>query len=230
MRTIGLIGGMSWESTALYYRWINEAVRDARGANHSAPLLLHSFDFEPIKAMQMRGEWEAMGELLARAAQGLERAGAEAIVICTNTMHKLAGEVSAAVSVPLIHLADATARAIGEAGHDKVALLGTRFTMEERFYRERLEGHGLEVLVPSHDRLGELNRIIYDELCCGSVLPQSRETYRATIGDLVAQGAQAVILGCTELTMLLGAADSPVPLFDTTAIHARAAADFVLGD
>ena len=168
MRTIGLIGGMSWESTALYYRWINEGVRDARGGNSSAPLLLHSLDFEAIKRMQFAGDWAGMIRCLGDAAAGLEASGAEAVLICTNTMHKIADEVSARISVPLIHLADATALALVAAGHRKVALLGTRFTMEEPFYREHLARHGVEALVPPAEEVPELNRIIYDELCCGA--------------------------------------------------------------
>lgn len=229
MRTLGLIGGMSWESTAIYYRAINESVRDALGANHSASLLLHSFDFEPIKQMQAAGEWDALGRLLGDTAARLELAGARAILICANTMHKVADVVAARISVPLIHLTDVTAAALLADGHRKVALLGTRFTMQEAFYRERLAAHGVEALVPGADEIPELDRIIFDELCRGRFLSASRDKYRRTIAALAARGAEAVVLGCTELVLLVEPEDTPLPLFDTAALHARAAVDFALG-
>lgn len=228
MRTLGLIGGMSWESTALYYKWINEGVRDTLGGLHSASLLIHSYDFETIKALQYAGQWDQAGAVLADTARRLERAGADAILICTNTMHKVAPQVESAIGVPLLHLADCTADAIVAAGLDRVALLGTRFTMEEDFYAERLKRRGLEVLVPDPAGIDEVNRVIYDELCQGIVLDASRDRYRQVIGRLVEAGAQGVILGCTEITMLIGPADVTVPTFDTTALHAEAAVRFAL--
>lgn len=228
MRMIGLIGGMSWESTALYYRAINEGVRNALGGNRSAPLLLHSFDFEPIKAMQEQGEWAAMAQLLGDAAAGLERGGAQAVLICTNTMHKLADQVQARLGVPLLHLADCTADALIAAGHERVGLLGTRFTMTQQFYRGRLAARGIEVVVPEDNEVPELNRVIYDELCLGIVRDESRDRYRRTIERLGDAGAQALILGCTELGMLVRPGDTRLPLFDTTAIHAAAAVHFML--
>lgn len=228
MKTLGLIGGMSWESTALYYKWINEGVRDALGGLHSASLLIHSYDFETIKALQYAGRWDDAGAALADTARRLERAGAEAILICTNTMHKVAPQVETAIGVPLLHLADCTAQAIVAAGLTRVALLGTRFTMEEDFYADRLKRRGLEVLVPDAAGIDEVNRIIYDELCQGIVLDASRDRYREIISQLVGAGAQGVILGCTEITMLIGPADLAVPTFDTTALHAEAAVRFAL--
>lgn len=228
MKTLGLIGGMSWESTTLYYKWINEGVREALGGLHSASLLIHSYDFDTIKALQYTGQWDQAGAVLADTAQRLERAGAEAILICTNTMHKVAPQVEAAIGVPLLHLADCTAKAIVATGLDRVALLGTRFTMEEDFYAERLRRHGIEVLIPNAAGIDEVNRIIYDELCQGIVLGASREHYRQVIAELVTAGAQAVILGCTEITMLIGPADMSIPAFDTTALHAAAAVRFAL--
>lgn len=228
MRTLGLIGGMSWESTALYYKWINEGVRDTLGGLHSASLLIHSYDFETIKALQYAGQWDQAGAVLADTARRLERAGADAILICTNTMHKVAPQVESAIGVPLLHLADCTADAIVTAGLDRVALLGTRFTMEEDFYSERLKRRGLEVLVPDPAGIDEVNNVIYDELCQGIVLDASRDRYRQVIDRLVEAGAQGVILGCTEITMLIGPADVTVPTFDTTALHAEAAVRFAL--
>lgn len=228
MRTIGLIGGMSWESTALYYKWINEGIRDALGGLHSASLVIHSYDFETIKTLQYAGQWDEAGAMLTDTAQRLERAGAEAILICTNTMHKVAPQVEAAIGVPLLHLADCTADAIVASGIDRVALLGTRFTMEEDFYAERLKRRGLEVLIPDAAGIDEVNRIIYDELCRGIVLDTSRNRYREVIAGLVEAGAQGVILGCTEITMLIGPANVTVPTFDTTALHAEAAVRFAL--
>jgi aspartate racemase len=230
MKTLGLIGGMSWESTALYYRLINEAVREDIGGLHSAEIIMHSYDFERIKALQYAGDWGTAGELLAGTAQRLEHAGADAIVICTNTMHKVASMVEEAVAIPLIHLADCTAEAVLGAGIDRVALLGTRFTMTEDFYIKRLTNKGLEVCVPAADEIEDVNAVIYDELCQGIVAPKSRDRFCDIVERLTALGAQGVILGCTEITMLIGAADVSIPTFDTTAIHARAAVAFALSE
>ena len=228
LRTLGLLGGMSWESTLGYYRLINERVRDRLGGLHSASLVLHSYDFAEIEALQRTGNWAEAGRVLGATAQRLRAAGAEALVICTNTMHKLAPEVEAAAGIPLLHIADATARRIHAAGLARVGLLGTRFTMEEAFYRERLERGGLEVLVPDAGARADVHRVIYEELCLGQVRDASRERFRAVIAELVARGAQAVILGCTEIGLLVDAADAPVPLFDTTRIHAEDAADWAV--
>ncbi|RCS31244.1 aspartate/glutamate racemase family protein [Rhodanobacter denitrificans] len=221
MRTLGLIGGMSWESTVSYYRLINEAVKQQLGGLHSAKLVLFSVDFHEIEQLQHAGEWEKAGAVLAQAASALERAGAEGLVICTNTMHKVAAQVQSAVSIPLLHIADPTAAAINAAGLTSVGLLGTRFTMEQDFYRERLEkSHGLKVLVPGEEDRAVVHRVIYDELCLGIVREESRKAYLDIIDRLVGNGAQAIILGCTEISLLIQPADTHVPLFDTTAIHA----------
>ena len=225
MRTIGLIGGMSWESTVPYYRIINETVRDALGGLHSAKIVMYSVDFDEIEKLQHSGLWDEAGRQLASAASALEGAGAELLVLCTNTMHKVAPAIEAAVGVPLLHIADPTADAIKAAGLARVGLLGTRFTMEQGFYRDRLSTlHGIEVLVPEQDDRRTVHRIIYDELCLGVVDDESRTAYRVVIERLVDSGAQGIILGCTEVGMLVGSADSPVPLFDTAELHARAAA------
>ncbi|MFK4385042.1 aspartate racemase [Bradyrhizobium sp. USDA 223] len=229
MQTIGLIGGMSWESTALYYKLINERVRDRIGKLHSAPLLMYSYDFEEIKQMQYAGRWQEAAASLAEVARLLESAGARAIVLCTNTMHKLAPEIISSVSVPFIHIGDATAERIRGKGYRRVGLLGTRFTMEEDFYIDRLRAHGLDVLVPPADERAEVNRIIYDELCLGHVAAPSRQRYQEVMAALVAGGAECIILGCTEITMLVGPDDTSVETFDTTAIHAETAADFAIG-
>lgn len=228
MKTLGLIGGMSWESTIPYYRIVNERVRSQLGGLHSAKLVLHSLDFAEIEAMQHRGEWETAGAALAEAARGLQAAGAEAIVICTNTMHLVAPQVQATVDLPLLHIADATAARIRAAGLTRVALLGTRFTMEQAFYRDRIAAAGIEVITPDAAQRDRVHRVIYDELCLGRILDASRDDYRAIIADLVGRGAQGVILGCTEIGLLVGAGDASVPLFDTARIHAEAAADWAL--
>lgn len=216
---------MSWESTVPYYRAINETIKESLGGLHSAKLVLVSVDFAEIEHLQKAGDWATAGQLLAAAAQSLERAGADFVVLCTNTMHKVAPAIEAAVSIPLLHIADPTAQAIRQAGFTTVGLLGTRFTMEQAFYKDRLsEQHGLRVLVPSADARDTVHRVIYEELCLGQVRDDSRQAYRAIMAELVAQGAQAIILGCTEISLLVGAADATVPLFDTTAIHARSAA------
>lgn len=228
MRTIGLIGGMSWESSAHYYRLINEGVRARRGGAHSAPLLMLSVDFAAIAALQHDGNWAALAQRMADAARTLADAGAEAIVLCTNTMHKVADAIEAAQPRPLLHIADAAGAAIVAAGHRRVGLLGTAFTMEQPFYRARLaERFGLEVIVPDDAGRAEVHRIIYDELVRGIIRPDSRARFAEVIGRLTDAGAEAIILGCTEIMLLVDQADSPVPLFDTTAIHAAAAVAFV---
>ncbi|MBR0904958.1 aspartate/glutamate racemase family protein [Bradyrhizobium liaoningense] len=229
MQTIGLIGGMSWESTALYYKLINERVRDRMGKLHSAPLLMYSYDFQGIKEMQYAGRWSEAAASLAEVARRLESAGARVIVLCTNTMHKLAPEIVSGVTVPFIHIGDATAQRIRSKGHRRVGLLGTKFTMEEHFYVDRLRAHDFDVLVPPADARAEVNRIIYDELCLGNVAADSRRRYREMMAALVAAGAECIILGCTEITMLVGPDDTSVEAFDTTAIHAETAADFAIG-
>lgn len=225
MKTIGLIGGMSWESTVPYYRQINETIKSQLGGLHSAKLVLVSVDFHEVEALQRAGDWDAAGALMAQAAQSLAAAGADLVVLCTNTMHKVAHHIEAAVSLPLLHIADPTAAALKQAGVQCVGLLGTRFTMEQSFYRDRLiERHGLQVITPDADQRDSVHRIIYEELCLGTIRPESREVYRQVMASLVAQGAQAIILGCTEISLLVSDEDSTMPLFDTTAIHARAAA------
>ena len=230
MRTLGLLGGMSWESTIPYYRRINERVRERLGGLHSARLLLYSVDFAQIEALQHRGQWNEAGRILADAAQALERAGAEALVICTNTMHRVLPQIEAKLRVPVLHIADATAERIHAAGFERVGLLGTRFTMEQDFYRGRLEQLGLTPLIPDAGQREIVHRVIYDELCQGECRAESRAAYREIIKGLVEAGAQAVILGCTEIGLLVTAADSPVPLFDTATIHAEHAADWALAD
>ncbi len=229
MKTIGLIGGMSWESTQTYYRLINVAIREKLGGLHSARLVLYSVDFHDIEILQRQGDWQAAGVLLAQAAQSLQAAGADMVVICTNTMHKVAEQVQAAVSIPLLHIADPTAQAIRAAGFQRVALLGTRFTMEQDFYRARLEQqHGLQVIVPEQNERDVVHRIIYEELCLGQIKPESKTAYLNIIRQLQTRGAQAVILGCTEISLLVQQTDLDLPLFDTTALHATAAADAAL--
>lgn len=226
-RPVGLIGGMSWASTATYYRLINQGVAARLGGLHSARLLIHSFDFHDIEALQQAGDWTAAGEALAQAGLGLRRAGAQALLICANTMHKVAGAVEQATGLPVLHVADATATAVLATPARRVGLLGTRYTMEQDFIRGRLAGHGLEVIIPGDDDRLTVNRVIYDELCQGLVLDGSRDAYDRIIASLVDQGAEAIVLGCTELGLLVETA--PVPLFDTTVLHARAAADFAVG-
>lgn len=230
MRYLGLLGGMSWESTAEYYRRINSAVASRMGGLHSAPLLLHSVDFARIAELQEQGDWAAAGELLAAAARGLERAGAEALVLCTNTMHAVAPAIEDAVAIPLLHIVDATGAALQAAGIGRAGLLGTRYTMEQPFWRERLEQRcGIELVVPAAEDRALVHRVIFEELCRGTVRDASRVAYVGVIEGLAAQGAEAVILGCTEIGLLVNAADSPLPVFDTTAIHVEAAVAFILG-
>jgi aspartate racemase len=223
MQTIGLLGGMSWESSIQYYRILNQLVREERGGLHSAPLLLHSFDFDQVAALQATGRWDQAGDLLAGAAKGLEAAGAELLLLCTNTMHKVAPAVQAAVSVPLLHIIDATAERVSAAGLGTVGLLGSSFTMEDGFYQQRMEAHGLRGLVPGEADRHLVHRVIFQELCAGVITQASRQAYREVIGRLAAAGAEGVILGCTEIELLIGQADSPVQVFPTTRIHAEAA-------
>ncbi len=224
-RVIGMLGGMSWESSAQYYRLANELVRERRGGLHSARIVLASMDFADVEALQVAGRWDEAAQLLAEAARGLEAAGADMLLICTNTMHKVAEQVQAAVTIPLLHLGDATAQAVTRAGLGTVGLLGTAFTMEQDFYRDRLTSHGLRVLVPPPGDRAEVHRVIYDELCRGVVRDESRQAYRHVIDRLVEAGAEGVVLGCTEIELLISAADSPVPVFPTTRLHVEAAVE-----
>lgn len=230
MKMIGLIGGMSWESSAQYYRLINQGVRDRLGPIASARCLLWSFDFAEIERLQHQDDWPALGDLLGDAAVRLERAGAELLLICTNTMHRVAEEVERRVTAPLLHIADPTGAAITARGFTRVGLLGTAFTMEQDFYTGRLrDRHGIEVLVPGAADRATVHRIIYEELVAGIIRPESRAAFREVIARLVEHGAQAVILGCTEIMLLVGVEDSAVPLFDTTTLHAEAAIVAALG-
>ena len=229
MKTLGLMGGMSWESSVPYYQLINQRVKQRLGGLHSARIILYSVDFADVEALQMAGQWDAAGALLAGVAQKLAAAGADALVLCSNTMHKVAPAIEAAVSIPLLHIADPTALAIVQAGFTTVGLLGTRFTMAQDFYRSRLEHqHRLRVLIPPPPERELVHQIIYQELCQGQINAASRQTYLRIIAGLQAQGAQAIILGCTEIAMLVEPQHCAVPLFDTTALHARSAADWAL--
>lgn len=230
MRTLGLIGGMSWESTVPYYRQINQQINQRLGALHSARIILYSVDFQQIEALQRSGDWQQAGRILAEAAQALQRAGAEGLVLCTNTMHKVADAILAATPLPFLHIADATAQQIKAQGLRRIGLLGTRFTMEQDFYKARLAAQDIEVIIPDQAGRGLVHQVIYEELCRGQIHPASRLAYQQIIADLVAQGAQGVILGCTEIGLLVQPEDAVVPLFDTTAIHARTAADWMLAD
>ncbi len=229
MKTIGLLGGMSWESTLDYYRAINEGMNRALGGLHSAKIVLHSVDFAPIEALQHAGAWDAAAQLLADAARGIETAGADFLLICTNTMHRVAAQVEEAIRIPLVHIADATAEALNSAGIQSTGLLGTAFTMEQDFYKGRLaDNFGLKVLVPETADRQVIHRVIYHELCMGELNPSSRSEYLRIIDTLAEQGAEAVILGCTEIGMLVKQADTSVPLFDSTAIHAQKAVRLAL--
>ena len=224
-----MIGGLSWESSAEYYRLINEGVRERLGGLHSADCLLYSFDFAEIERLQAAGDWDGATARMVDAARRLARGGADLLLICSNTMHRMADEVQQSINVPLIHIADPTAAAIRAASIDTVALLGTIYTMEQDFYRGRLErNYGLRVLTPDVDARQTVNRVIYDELVCGEVKPESRAAYSDIISRLAAEGAQGVILGCTEIMLLIRPADSPIPTFDTTGLHAAAAVDAAL--
>lgn len=229
-RVIGLIGGMSWESSAEYYRLINQGVRERLGALRSARLLMYSVDFGPIEQAQHEGRWDDAAALLEDAARRVQAGGADVLLLCTNTMHKLAAQVAAAVTIPFLHIADPVAAAASSAGHQVLGLLGTRFTMEQAFMRERLEQQGLQVLVPDERDRAEVHRIIYDELCTGQIRDESRHIYQRVMASLAARGAQAMVLGCTEISLLVQARDCPLPLLDTTALHAQAAVDFALRD
>jgi aspartate racemase len=230
MKTIGLIGGMSWESSLEYYRILNETVKERLGGLHSAKCVLVSVDFAEIEPLQHQERWAEQAQLMVAAAQNAERAGADFVILCTNTMHKLADDIQAGIHIPLLHIADVTARKIKSAGIHKVGLLGTRFTMEQDFYRLRLEErHHLTVLVPDEQQRELIHRIIYQELCLGIIKPESRLQYARVIQDLEQNGAQGIILGCTEIELLVKSEDSNVPLFPTTRIHAEAAIDYALG-
>ncbi|MCG7575722.1 MULTISPECIES: aspartate/glutamate racemase family protein [unclassified Halomonas] len=229
MKTIGLIGGMSWESTQTYYRLINQHVRTALGGLHSAKVVLYSVDFAEIEALQHQGNWQATAEILAAASKAVEAAGADFMVLCTNTMHKVAEPLEAAVSIPLLHIADATAQVLQQQGITCVGLLGTRFTMEQAFYIERLQRHGIEVVVPTEPQRERVHSVIYQELCLGVVKADAKADYLEIVASLAERGAQGVILGCTEIGLLIQQADTSVPLFDTTEIHAEQAVQRALG-
>ena len=228
MKTIGLLGGMSWESTQTYYRLINEGVKSRLGGLHSAKLVLYSVDFAEIEALQHKGDWPATARILSGAALSLENAGADFLMIGTNTMHKVAPEIEKATNLPLLHIAEATANVLTQDNIQRVGLLGTRFTMEQAFYRERLEAAGIEVVTPDAAQRAEVHRVIYEELCQGKIQAASREAYLTVINSLAEQGAQAVILGCTEIGLLIKQTDTSVPLYDTTAIHAAQAVEQAL--
>ncbi|KAA3659565.1 MAG: aspartate/glutamate racemase family protein [Chloroflexi bacterium] len=229
MKTIGLLGGMSWESTALYYQWINELVKEKMGGLHSAKIAMVSLDFQEIEDLQHRSEWEASGEILSKAAQQIEAAGADFLLICTNTMHKVAPQVEAAINIPLLHIADATADEIKKQGINTIGLLGTNFTMEQDFYAGRLsEKHGLQVLIPNQRDREIVHRVIYDELVLGNVNEASRNEYLRIMAQLQDEGAEGVIEGCTEIVMLVQQKHTTIPLFDTTAIHAKKAVEMAL--
>jgi aspartate racemase len=228
MKTIGLIGGMSWESSALYYTLINEMIRARLGGLHSARCIMASLDFAEVERLQATGQWDEAGDLLAAEARRLEAAGADFIVLCTNTMHKVSGYIESAVSIPLIHLADVTGRAVTDTGLKTVGLLGTAFTMEQDFYRDRIETHGVSVIIPEAAQRDVVHRIIYDELVVGIVTDSSREKYLSIIESLIERGAEGVILGCTEIELLIRQEHVSVPVFPTTKIHAEAAVDEAL--
>lgn len=224
MKTIGLLGGMSWESTVTYYQIINEAIKEKLGGLHSARILLYSVDFAEIEKCQSEGDWEKSADILSEAARNLEKAGADFIVICTNTMHKVAPEIQDRIHVPVMHIAEATAEVLKENQITKVALLGTKYTMTQDFYKKKLEENGITVLIPDEKSIEIVNRVIYDELCLGMISSGSREQYLKIIDALALKGAQGVILGCTEIGLLVHQEDTSLPVFDTTQIHARKAA------
>ena len=229
MKTIGLIGGMSWESSIEYYRIINQTTREKLGGLHSAKSLMYSVEFAEIENLQHQNRWDDAANILIKAARSLEKGGADFALICTNTMHKLYDEVQEQIQIPLLHIADATAQAIKSSGMDKIGLLGTRFTMEEDFYKGRLiEKYDLKVIIPTSEEMDQVHRVIYDELCAGIIEQSSRQIYTNIIKRLIAAGAQGIILGCTEIGLLVKPEDSSVPLFDTTEIHAQAAVKFAL--
>ena len=228
MKTIGLIGGMSWESTVTYYKIINETVKERLGGFHSGKILLYSVDFAEIEECQAKGEWEKSAEILSEAAENLEKAGADFIVICTNTMHKVAGKIQENIKIPVIHIADATAHKLKQDGILKTALLGTKYTMTQDFYKEKLRENGIEVLVPEEKDIEIVNHVIYEELCLGKILDSSKKEYIRIIDGLKEKGAQGVILGCTEIGLLISQKDSPLPVYDTTEIHALSACEKAL--
>ncbi|WKA58043.1 aspartate/glutamate racemase family protein [Planococcus shenhongbingii] len=228
MKTIGMIGGMSWESSAEYYRLINEEVRNRLGGLHSAKSILFSVDFEEVERWQATGDWEKAGNLLGQAAAALEKAGADFIVICTNTMHKVISDIEENISIPVLHIGEATARRIHDRQIRKVGLLGTTYTMEMDFYKSRLTSNGVEVLIPEEKEREEINRIIFEELCMGKAVPSSREFFQETIQKLASKGAEGIVLGCTEIGLLIQEKHAAIPLFDTTAIHAQAAVEQAL--
>ena len=230
MKVIGMIGGMSWESTAEYYRIINETVKERMGGHNSAKVLLYSVNFDEIESLQRAGEWQESTEIMRDAARRIERGGAHCVLNCTNTMHKMAPEVQSAVTIPLLHIADATAIEIKKKGINRIGLLGTKYTMEQDFYKGRLaENYGLDLLIPTEKDRNIINEVIYDELCMGMIREDSRSQFIRIISDLDTRRAEGVILGCTEISLLIKQEDSSLPLFDTTAIHARAAVEFALG-
>lgn len=228
MKTIGMLGGMSWESTLSYYRALNQGVKEALGGLHSAKILLNSVDFAEIEILQHEGRWDETAALLAEAARALENAGADFLMICTNTMHKVAPQIQAKIEIPILHIADATANVLLQDGVKRVGLLGTRFTMEQAFYRERIEAQGIEVLVPDQNARDSVHRVIYEELCLGKINSDSKACFLNIVDALAANGAEAVILGCTEIALLIQQADTSVRLYDTTAIHAEQGVLFAL--
>ena len=229
MKTIGMIGGMSWESSIEYYRIVNQTVREKLGGLHSAKSIMYSVEFAEIEALQHQNRWDELAKIMIEAARSLERGGADFVIICTNTMHKLYDQVQNDIKIPMLNIADATAEKIRADGIDKIALLGTRFTMEEDFYKGRLvDRYGLDVIIPAENEMEIVHRVIYDELCAGIINSDSKQKYAEIIKGLVAKGAAGVILGCTEIGLLVKQEDSPVPLFDTTEIHARAAVEYAL--
>ena len=229
MKTVGLIGGMSWESTITYYQLLNEGVKTALGGLHSAKILLYSVDFYEIEALMSRGEWDAAAELLGGVAARLEAAGADLILICTNTLHKVAPQVQERIRVPLVHIAEAAADELAANGITRVGLLGTKYTMTQEFYRDKLIAHGIDVLIPEGEDIDLVNRVIFDELCLGVVKEDSRAAYLRVIAQLQARGAQGILLGCTELGLIVSKEDVTLPLFDTTVIHAKKALKLALG-
>ncbi len=229
MKTIGMIGGMSWESSLEYYRIMNQAVKEKLGGFHSAPCILYSVDFDDVEKLQHQGDWESLTRLMIEAAQRVKKAGADFLVICTNTMHKMADEVQGAIQIPLLHIADVTAEAIKANGQSRVGLLGTKFTMEQDFYKGRLqEIHGIDVLIPEDKERQVIHDILYNELCLGEIKELSKGKFQSIIQNLVKRGAQGVILGCTEIPLIVRQEDYEIPLYDTTALHSRAAVDFAL--
>lgn len=229
MKTIGMIGGMSWESTLSYYKAINEGIKAALGGLNSAQICLYSVNFEPIEKLQHEGKWDETAQLLVQAAKSVEAWGADFLLICTNTMHKVAPEIEAQISIPILHIADATAKQLQQDGIERVGLLGTRFTMEQEFYKGRLQQQfGIDVLIPDAEQRQQVHRVIYEELCLGTIRPESRAQYVEIVEDLHRRGAQAVILGCTEIALLIQQHDTDVPLYDTTKIHAEQAVQLAL--